>query len=366
MAAGYSRSCSAVAGDRYPCRRRARVKVGRLVGGWLCDRMDRKAPDTAADTIELLAKLACAGGAGYDVPVILRCFMNRQPEDKACADTHAAVRVRAVLVAAVLSAGMFSCLPNSDLSSYSNGPRASQPDGVSPDGIPLDGVPTETAPTDPAAGTVGSASAEGAPGSDCAGECPMPALMASATEGSAAEGGAQSGVAQQEGVPNEGDAGAPTEAPAADAGVARCVSGAALAPSQRCFTLVSEASTWQEARTRCQGVGTGWDLATIRDAEQNTWLAALLGTVTDAWVGASDLQSEGAWRWLDDSAAFWNGPGSTGSRVGNAYVNWNGGGPTPEPNGGEASDCLRLRTGGGWADLQCATAFASICEGPQL
>jgi hypothetical protein len=83
-------------------------------------------------------------------------------------------------------------------------------------------------------------------------------------------------------------------------------------------------------------------------------------------VGASDLQGEGAWRWVDDNAAFWNGSGSTGSRVGNAYVNWNDDGSNPEPNGGETADCLRLRSVGGWVDAQCTTAHASICEGPTL
>jgi len=124
------------------------------------------------------------------------------------------------------------------------------------------------------------------------------------------------------------------------------------------------ARAWADARTACQGLGVGWDLATIRDAERDTWLVALLGTVADAWVGASDLENEGVWRWVNDTSAFWNG-GPTGTNVGGAFANWNGG-TTAEPNGGEASDCLRVRLTTGWADFQCATAYASICEGPAL
>ncbi|HVZ34022.1 MAG TPA: C-type lectin domain-containing protein, partial [Polyangiaceae bacterium] len=108
-----------------------------------------------------------------------------------------------------------------------------------------------------------------------------------------------------------------------------------------------------------------WDLVTIHSAQRNVWLSALLGSVADAWVGASDMQTEGAWRWVGDGAPFWNGSGGMGSPVGSAYVNWSLG-SNPEPNGGDASDCLRLRSGGGWADYQCNSPFASICEGPSL
>jgi hypothetical protein len=129
--------------------------------------------------------------------------------------------------------------------------------------------------------------------------------------------------------------------------------------------LVTTPSSWQDARTACQARGTGWDLTTIHSAARNSFLTRFLGTLTDAWVGASDGPSEGVWRWLGDSGAFWNGNGTTGGAVGNAFVSWTGG-TNPEPNGGDLSDCLRLRAGGGWADLQCTTLFAAICEGPTL
>jgi hypothetical protein len=171
----------------------------------------------------------------------------------------------------------------------------------------------------------------------------------------------------EEAAPNAGmPGGAGGGAAATDPVLASCIAGAALDPNSRCVTLVNVASTWQDARTSCQSNGRGWDLVKIRDADQNTWLSALLGAVTDAWVGASDSQTEGSWRWVGDRTAFWTGPGSTGSRVGNAYVNWSPGGPTPEPNGGETSDCLRLQEGGSWADLQCTMTLPSICEGPTL
>lgn len=270
------------------------------------------------------------------------------------------VRRVAVRAAALLGAGVFSCLPSSELASFSNGARSSAGDGVSPDGVSEE-IVTESAPADPNA--TGEPPAEVTLDSACGGECPLPTLL-----GSEAENGAptasENGASQGDAGLNEGDAGAPTQA-VADAAAASCVAGAVLAGNQRCYLLVSAESSWPDARTRCQGQGTGWDLATVRSAGEEVFLAALalLAAIPDAWVGASDLQAEGAWRWVDDSAAFWNGSGSTGSRVGNAYVNWSDDGSAPEPNGGATADCLRL-TAGGWVDSFCTTAQASICEGP--
>jgi hypothetical protein len=305
---------------------------------------------------------------------ILHRFMNTRGRRPACFHGRrgvllVALPVAAAWVAGMLGAGLFSCLPSSDLASYSNGVRPIEADEASREGTPLDGVLpdglSDGALTElPSATGEVLAPAEATPGSDCSGDCPLPVLP-----GSEAENGSE--VASENGAPrgdealNEGDAGTPAQAASADAGAASCVSGAVLAPNQSCYLLVSAASSWQDARARCQGQGTGWDLATVRSAGEEAFLLALalLGTIRDVWVGASDLQREGAWRWVGDSGAFWIGTGSTGSRVGNAYVNWNDDGSNPEPNGGEAADCLRLRVGG-WTDSQCTMALASICAGP--
>jgi hypothetical protein len=261
---------------------------------------------------------------------------------------------RAGRIASVLTLGMLSCLPADNLSSYSNGTRPIE----SSEAVPGDAL---TEPPNAALATDQMAPNTAAAVADCGNECAAPALsiepgQIGATAASEAEGSGDAGVPAP-----SADAGAA----AADAGSLTCPQGAIVGPDQRCFELVTTLSSWANARTRCQSHGRGWDLATIRGATRNAWLTSMLGSITDAWVGASDLQTEGEWRWVGDSTAFWNGPGSTGSAVGTAYENWTDQ-TSPEPNGADASDCLRLRVGGGWADFQCATTYASLCEGPQL
>jgi hypothetical protein len=103
----------------------------------------------------------------------------------------------------------------------------------------------------------------------------------------------------------------------------------------------------------------------VRSLEVSAFLGDAL--TFEGWLLASDVASEGTWVWLDDGAAFWQG-GVTGTPVAGAYSNWN----ATEPNGGNATNCLRAlpRSAGSanpdapWADIACGALRGSICEGP--
>lgn len=140
-----------------------------------------------------------------------------------------------------------------------------------------------------------------------------------------------------------------------------CLEGAALGPNGRCYTTLTAELVWDDARDACQALGAGWDLATIRDAAANDFIAGLVNL--EAWLGGSDAAVEGAWVWVTDNQPFWNGTGDDGAAVGGAFENWN----SDEPNGGGPSDCMRLVPGRGtWADLQCSFERPALCEGPRL
>lgn len=172
------------------------------------------------------------------------------------------------------------------------------------------------------------------------------------------------------------DAGAPLVPPLFDAGAPEpelpaeppsgCVLPESVGPNGRCFLVVEEVASWDDARLNCQRRGDDWDLAAIRSQAVNDFVGGL--TDEEAWLGGSDADVEGTWRWVSDGDAFWSGDGTTGSAVDDAFEAWN----SDEPNGRGNSDCSRtvpiIRTGDGltWADLECFELRASLCEGPPL
>src|SRR5688572_9308989 len=111
-----------------------------------------------------------------------------------------------------------------------------------------------------------------------------------------------------------------------------CEPAEVLGPDGNCYVVVATLQTWVGARLDCLGRGDGWDLAALRDEAIASLVAPLI--TGETWIGAADFASEGAWVWVRDGSAFWNGD-ETGSAVAGEYTNWN----QTEPNGGVDSNC---------------------------
>ena len=206
-----------------------------------------------------------------------------------------------------------------------------------------------------AAGSAGAAGAGGASAGLAGAGGREPGATSPEPAGLADGGGADADA-------EPGDSAAP---PGLDAAlVGPCAAGELLGPDERCYFIDASVASWAAARTTCQARGAGWDLARVRSAAQSAFLAGVLSV--EGWIGASDAANESQWLWVGDAQPFWIGNGTTGAASGGAYVNWN----ATEPNGGTATNCARAlpRTAQNpdwnapWADLDCATQLAAICE----
>lgn len=255
------------------------------------------------------------------------------------------------LAAVVVCGVLVSCLPRADLDSYST--EAASSEAASSETVVVETASAEPGNADGPASAVsgvqlgveGESTTLGVdsttpPVSDFAGDTRAARVAATSLDAGAGALAA--------------DAGAPQCGPGED------VAGKDVAGNGVCWFIGTTALSFSDARLGCRARGAGWDLAEPKNARLNAQLEQLIAAET--WIGGSDQAVEGTWVWLTDGTRFWKGNGTTGAAVNGAFSNWAGGG---EPNGGDASDCMRmLPASGAWADLQCDQLRVAACQGP--
>lgn len=124
-----------------------------------------------------------------------------------------------------------------------------------------------------------------------------------------------------------------------------CPEAGALRYGGHCYFLLSTGRTYVEARDACAATSPAAHLVAITSDGEEKAVGPLIGT-GDAWIGLSRPGSspsrKSSFSWITGEAT--------------SYDAWAGG----EPNG--SGPCGRLRPPGQWADQDCSTKIAALCE----
>ncbi|WAR16579.1 CLC4M-like protein [Mya arenaria] len=110
-----------------------------------------------------------------------------------------------------------------------------------------------------------------------------------------------------------------------------------------CYFLSTEELNWHDARNSCLNLGA--TLAVVTDEDEDEFVWKLIQTLEHkfAWLGASDKDLEGSWRWV--TGAEWN------------FTLW-----LNDYVGDNQNNCL-LRSSSGWGDYPCdSDLHAYVCE----
>ncbi|XP_026113801.1 C-type lectin domain family 4 member M-like [Carassius auratus] len=106
------------------------------------------------------------------------------------------------------------------------------------------------------------------------------------------------------------------------------------------YIISLEKKSWAESRQDCKARGA--DLITINNSEEQG-LVTKMSDGSFAWIGLTDSDLEGRWKWVD------------GSRLESDF--WRSG----EPNGHKGENCV-VSYASQWYDYPCNNAFKWICE----
>ncbi|KAF7226993.1 C-type lectin domain family 4 member D-like [Nothobranchius furzeri] len=127
-----------------------------------------------------------------------------------------------------------------------------------------------------------------------------------------------------------------------------------LQVEDQCFLLSSEKLDFSSSAGKCKDVGAHLAILTTREQHEAVEKEGrrIGGFYTNYWIGLSDAESEGEWRWVDKSVlktSFWNVHKSE---------------PDNNTSGGpDGEDCVVVDSyTQSWYDVPCDFLYPRICQ----
>ncbi len=87
------------------------------------------------------------------------------------------------------------------------------------------------------------------------------------------------------------------------------------------YLVIETATVWSKAQAYAESLG--GNLVTINDAAEEKWLQDTFGTSEMFWIGLSDAETEGTWKWASGEVSDW----VKGAANDGIYTNWSPGQP---------------------------------------
>uniref|UniRef100_A0A6I8PGA0 Collectin-12 n=1 Tax=Ornithorhynchus anatinus TaxID=9258 RepID=A0A6I8PGA0_ORNAN len=117
--------------------------------------------------------------------------------------------------------------------------------------------------------------------------------------------------------------------------------------TDKCYYFATEKEIFDDAKLFCEERSS--HLVFINTREEQQWIKKQMVGRDSLWIGLTDSDREGEWKWLDGSAP--------------EFTNWKNGQPDNWGRGhGPGEDCAGLIYAGLWNDFQCEDINSFICE----
>ncbi|KAI5628235.1 CD209 antigen [Silurus asotus] len=124
--------------------------------------------------------------------------------------------------------------------------------------------------------------------------------------------------------------------------------GWSVSETSSLYYLSTQKKSWTESRHYC--IERGADLVIINSKEEQEFITNLMGNNNQAWIGLSDRDTEGKWKWVD----------GTEQTISTGF--WYKGEPNDDKNNEDCGEMWKFPDKMAWNDRPCTEKSKWICE----